>query len=293
MPQSSPPSQPSSQPSSPSPTPPTSSPPEARSPSPMPSMSPPPQPNCTSAHGVRGQRLCDHSEGLQSAAISLEAAHTAIEEAQAALRRVLPISPRIIARALGPERYKAFLAETAADLAARGDLDDASLGMPALPLAQYGSTSPQQDIATPRLLSSENMMAKEDYWYVVKVGREPGVFRGSAGIMNNVSGISGANPERYTTEQDALDAYEKALVAGLVIEGSRINETGSELETGNASNNRLDKVHLEPPELSDLPHLAWEPTLHTSQTFEKLPTLRCMVPDAANPILHGIGPKSI
>ncbi|KAF5367335.1 hypothetical protein D9615_010288 [Tricholomella constricta] len=209
MPQKSPPPQPSSQPSSPSPTPPTSSPPQPSSPSPTPPTSSPLQSSYMSAHDIRGQRLCNHPDGVQSTAICvpcLEAAHTAIEEAQSALRRVLHISPRVIARALGPERYEAFLTETAADLAAQGDLADASPGMP---------MPPQQDNAT-RLLSAENVTTKEDYWYVVKVGREPGVFRGSTGIMDNVNGISGANPERYTTEQDALNVYEKALAAGFV-----------------------------------------------------------------------------
>ncbi|KAF5376704.1 hypothetical protein D9615_007821 [Tricholomella constricta] len=215
MPQSSPPSQPSSQPSSPAPTPPTSSPPQSRSPSPTPPTSSPLQSSCMSAHDIRGQRLCNHPDDVQSAICvpCLEVAHTAIEEAQSALRHVLHVSPRVIARALGPERYQAFLAETAADLAAQGDLADASPGMP---------MSPQRDNTT-RLLSAENMTTKEDYRYVVKVGREPGVFRRSAGIMDNVSGISGANPERYTTEQDALDAYEKALVAGLVVKVTSVS----------------------------------------------------------------------
>ncbi|KAF5373485.1 hypothetical protein D9615_009427 [Tricholomella constricta] len=53
-------------------------------------------------------------------------------------------------------------------------------------------------------------------WYTVIVGRNPGVFCGPHGVMENVTGIPGGNPIRFATEELAREAYEQALRKGLV-----------------------------------------------------------------------------
>ncbi|KAF8883131.1 hypothetical protein BD779DRAFT_1674669 [Infundibulicybe gibba] len=57
-----------------------------------------------------------------------------------------------------------------------------------------------------------------DRWYLVTVGRTPGVFRGAHNITANVSGIPGGCVEQYPSRELAEVAYIAALDAGLVVQ---------------------------------------------------------------------------
>ncbi|KAG2011575.1 hypothetical protein CC2G_011675 [Coprinopsis cinerea AmutBmut pab1-1] len=48
-------------------------------------------------------------------------------------------------------------------------------------------------------------------WYAVLVGRQPGVFCGSATIPQNVKGIPGSSVFKCTSEEEAQEVYNSAL----------------------------------------------------------------------------------
>ncbi|KAG2022575.1 hypothetical protein CC2G_000312 [Coprinopsis cinerea AmutBmut pab1-1] len=62
-------------------------------------------------------------------------------------------------------------------------------------------------------------------WYAVLVGREPGVFCGSATIPENVKGIPGSSVFKCSSEEEAREVYNSARRSGGVERVTIIRET--------------------------------------------------------------------
>ncbi|KAJ3499895.1 hypothetical protein NMY22_g19452 [Coprinellus aureogranulatus] len=54
-------------------------------------------------------------------------------------------------------------------------------------------------------------------WYVILVGRSPGVFRGSNGLMSNIGGISKNVHEIHDSREAAIPAYVSGVQEGKVL----------------------------------------------------------------------------
>ncbi|KAF8054680.1 hypothetical protein FPV67DRAFT_1682224 [Lyophyllum atratum] len=150
---------------------------------------------------------CSWAVALQSlaqCASSLNTAQTAINAAQTALQRVTPIPIRTLAQVEQPEPARPSVTVPSSP--------DATFSMPSDLEDWTSSSRPPSPASRPPSPAASS----EGRWYVVLIGREPGVFNGSAGLAENVSGISGGNPSRYSTEALARAAYQQALVGGRV-----------------------------------------------------------------------------
>jgi len=84
------------------------------------------------------------------------------------------------------------------------------LGVRATPPVELSSPPSSQSTAVESPI-------QDDCWYVVFIGRDPGVFAGLHNIIQNVSGILGGQYRRQPTQQLAQAAYEEALDNGQVV----------------------------------------------------------------------------
>jgi len=112
-------------------------------------------------------------------------------------------------------------AERMADNAAPEDKDPGS-AMPASTKLErelgVGATPPVELSSPPSSQSTAvESPIQDDRWYVVFIGRDPGIFAGLHNVMQNVSGIPGGQYRRQPTQQVAQAVYEEALDNGQVV----------------------------------------------------------------------------
>ncbi|KAF9462995.1 hypothetical protein BDZ94DRAFT_1309110 [Collybia nuda] len=143
-------------------------------------------------------RLCSIPiQSLSLAIASLNTAQIALNTAQSALQRVSNIAPHAVVVGVGPS-------------------PEEQPTTPALSRAISISDSVSEWRAALTRPPTPSSITTDERWYLVTVGRNPGVFRGSSGLMENVHNISGGNPTRFKTELEARSAYSIALEAGVV-----------------------------------------------------------------------------
>ncbi|KAF8070013.1 hypothetical protein FPV67DRAFT_1667912 [Lyophyllum atratum] len=79
--------------------------------------------------------------------------------------------------------------------------------------SESSSPSPHETPAPP----SPTVQPRRSRWYVVTLGRNPGVFSDSLHLNPNMTGISGATAQSYKTKAEATKAYNDALRDGRVV----------------------------------------------------------------------------
>ncbi|KAF8059486.1 hypothetical protein FPV67DRAFT_1784857 [Lyophyllum atratum] len=85
----------------------------------------------------------------------------------------------------------------------------------------------------PPLTHDHEDVPPSERWYVITVGREPGVYKGYHHINLNILGISGGTGHRTSSEEKGWKEYRAALAAGMVTKV--VSKIEKSILTGNAA----------------------------------------------------------
>ncbi|KAG6916281.1 hypothetical protein DXG01_007522 [Tephrocybe rancida] len=105
------------------------------------------------------------------------------------------------------------IATTVPDSGAAGTVDQADDPSAVTPAP---STTATALVATLPAPAPNTILANQDGWYVVTIGREVGVFQGWSRVQPLVNGVSGFGMRRCASHTAALEAFEEAMAQGLV-----------------------------------------------------------------------------